>query len=599
MMVLDRAPGGGLAGDGQDRAVLSGLALAGLAIVLTLVGGRLTPSEDVDGYGLISALPTIYWVGLGIGLLASGLLLRSALRGRRTVATAIPVIWLVALHLAPQLAHAHLRFPTVWVHIGFVRLIEEQQTGDVLIDARFAWPGFFGAFVGPLGQIDDRALEIILRLWPAAIIGATAVLVSVLANRSYPTVPLIGPLSAVVYIVLSWTGQDYFSPQSFGYTAYLTMLVLLESGPLRTAPAWSATVPVLTRFAAAGGDRPGTRSTPIFVTLVLLSLAAIVSHPLAPFFICTGLVILGLYGRTLAWRLLVLVGMLYVIWFFITAEPWYSTQLEFLISQIGSLLRNADQTTTARVVNASAERILVTQVRSAIGLATFFAVLVIGVAMALDRFRHLRPAIPLAPLAGIPSVALALQSYGGEIIFRVLLFTLPMAAILIARVLTTIRPRVLTVVVPALILALTPVLLLARFGNESFEMTTAIDRATAEAAYAHAGDDGVLYALDNSFGPLRDRQIGRSFFTEVPVEARDEEFEEAEGRQDYLNRLREVADERGYDRIVVVFTPSMQNWRIHGNSAEPDSLERAAQWLAAQPGAEVVYRNGGGWVIEI
>lgn len=588
MVTVEHPLGADRSGPRHGPLARFGIGLSALAVVLTLIGGRTARTGEVDGYGLISALPPVYWIGVAVGLVATFVAMRLAIVERTRYAGLVPPVWLAAFHLGPHLAHAHFRFPTVWVHLGFVRLIDEQRTGDILIDARFAWPGFFGAFVAPLARADDMVLETIMRLWPAGVIGATGVLVAVLANRSYPTVPLIGPLASVTYVMLAWTGQDYFSPQSFGYTAYLAMLVLLESGPLRTGPAWSSSVPLLPRFSAAGGDRPASRSTPVFVALIILALAAIVSHPLAPFFICTGLVILGLYGRTLAWRLLVMVGLAYVLWFLVAAEPWYSTRIEQLVGQIGSFFTNVEQTTSERVASGSAERLLVTRIRSTFGLTTFFAVLVIGLAMATERFRHLRPAIPLAPLAGIPSMALALQSYGGEIIFRVLLFTLPMAAILIARVLATIRVRALPLVVPVLVAVMTPVLLVARFGNEAFEMTTALDREVAEAAYARAQDD-TLFAMDSGFMAFRDKTIGRNDYVEMGAKA----------DQEYIDRLRDLAEERGYERILVVISPSLEQWRTHGLSSEPGYLDEVARWLAEQPGTVVVFARDGGWVIEL
>ncbi len=565
----------------------AGIGLAATSMLLTIVGGRLTPGDEVDGYGIISALPTLYWVGLAIGLLATAAALRLAIVERPRYALLVPTVWLTAFHIGPHLAHPHLRFHTVWVHLGFVRLIDEQRTGEILIDARFAWPGFFGTFVAPLAGLDDPVIEFVLRLWPAAIIGATAVLVSLLATRSYPTVPLIGPLAAVVYVLLSWTGQDYFSPQSFGYTAYLAMLVLLESGPLRTSSAWSASVPVLARFAAAGGERPVSRTTPVFVVLLILSLGAIVSHPLAPFFICTGLVILGLYGRTLAWRLLLIVGLAYLGWFLIAAEPWYSTRIETLVGQIGAFFTNLGSTTSERVVDSSPERVFVTNVRSLVGLSTFVTALIIGVAMATERFRHLRPAIPLAPLAGIPSLALALQSYGGEIIFRVLLFTLPMAAILIARVLASFRVQALPVLVPVVVAAMTPLLLLARYGNESFEMVTALDREAAEAAYERADDD-TFFVLDNGFLAFWDRTVGRNAFAVKPLQANG----------DFVADLRADARARGLDRVLIVITPSMHQWRLHG-TGQPGHLDEMAEWLITEAGATVVFDRDRAWVLEL
>lgn len=565
-----------------------GIALAALSIVLGLWGGRNAATDEVDGYGILFALPTVYWVGVGLGAVASLILLRLSMVERTRYALLVPAIWLGILHTGPHLAHDHFRFQTVWTHMGFVRVIDETGTGDVLIDARFAWPGFFGAFSASLASVNEPTLDLIMRLWPTAVLGATAILVGALATRSYPTVPLIGPLSAVAYIMLAWTGQDYFSPQSFGFTAYLCILVLMESGPLRTSPAWSASVPFLARFAAAGGDRPTARSTPVFVALIILSFGAIVSHPLAPFFICMGLVILGTYGRTVAWRLLVMVAVAYVLWFFITAEPWWSTQLEGMLDQVGSLGSILESTTTNRVASSSPEHLFVTRVRTFVGLATFAIVLVTGIAMATERFRHLRPAIPLAPLAGIPSMALALQSYGGEIIFRVVLFTLPMAAILIGRLLATVRVKAIPVLVPLLVLAMMPWLMLARFGNEAFEMTTDVDREAWEVAYARAQDD-TLFTLDNGFTPFQDRTVGRNRFREVTAIA----------NQSYIDTLRDFAARSEKTRILVVYTPTQSQWRVHGMSFEIDYLDEVAQWLSAQPGATVLYNQDGGWVIEL
>ena len=565
-----------------------GLAMAALASLLGLWGGRSTVTEDVDGYGIIFALPALYWVAVAIAVVATFVLFRVASQAGRRFAAPVPIMWLLILHTAPQLAHRHVRFSIVWTHMGFVRLIDENNTGDVLIDARFAWPGFFGTFIAPFAQMDAWIWESLLRLWPTYITGGTAILVASLARRSYPTIPLIGSLSALVYVLLAWTGQDYFSPQSVGYLWYIAILVILESGPLRTSAAWSASVPALPRFAASGGDRPASRTTPAFVALVILSFGAIVSHPLAPFFICMALVILGLYGRTVAWRLLLLVGFAYALWFLISAEPWWSTRVEELMEQFGGLLGNLGKSTSERVATSSPEHLFVTRTRTYVGLATFFYVLVVGITMATERFRHLRPAVPLAPLAGVPAMALALQSYGGEIVIRVLLFTLPMASILIARTILSLRGQFVPIVSAILAVALTPALLIARFGNESFEFTTANDRAAVVAAYERANDD-TLFVSDNGFLSWRDETIGRNDFDSISVEPTQVWLDEVEQRAAELNK----------ERVIVVLTESQRGWRIHGESDDPDALDDFAQWLLSQPGTELLYNEGTAWTIEL
>ena len=564
----------------HSRTGWFGLVLAAVAVALGMWGGASTPSAEVDGYGIISALPAVYWLGVAVGALATGVLLRLAIVERTRYASVVPALWLAVLHTGPHLAHDHFRYHTAWSHVGLIRLIEEQRTADASIDGRLASPGFFGALVAPLARMDDAVLELAVRLWPTAILGATAILVSALASRAFPTVPLIKPLSAVVYVLVAWTGQDHLSPESYGFTAYLAILVLLESGPLRISPAWSSAVPFLPRFASAGGDRPASRSTPIFVVLLVLSLGAVVSHPLAPLFICLGLVILGLYGRTVAWRLLILVAVSYVCWFAVGADSWWPGE----IGRVDELAAGLWPDTTS----ASPQHRFVTLVRSGVGFAMFAGVLAVGAAMAGERFRHLRPAVPIVPLAAVPAVVLALRSYGGGITSRAVLFALPMAAILIGRILAGVRVRTLPLVLPAVALVLVPLLLVARFGHEAFEMTTEVDRAAVQAGYDRARDD-TLFVVDSVHAPDRDRSVGRNHFAEVPAVA----------DQAYVDELERRAVELGATRIIVVLTPGQSQWRVHGLGSRPDHLAEVARWLKARPGATVLFERDGGWTIEL
>lgn len=562
-----------------------GLGLAAMAAVFASLGGRAVGADDVDGYGIVFALPAVYWLGVVTAGIASGLLLLAAAAGHGRLAVAVPAVWLVVVHTSPALAHRWARFPIVYIHLGFIRLIEAEQTGDILLDARFAWPGFFGSFVPSLAEIDPDVLDWVVRLWPTLIMGASAVLVAALARRSYPNLPLIGPLSSLVFLLLSWTGQDYFSPQSVGFLMYLSIIIVLESGPLRPRGAWSSVAPILSRFATSGGDRPLARTSASYVALLVLGLGAIVMHPLAPFFICGALVILGIYGRTVAWRLLTMVAIAYVLWVVVAAEPWWSTRIDELTEQFGRFFTNLNESTSERVVTSSAPHLLVTRVRSVVGLATFVSVLLMGIVMATSRFRYLRPALPLAPLAGIPVLAAAVQSYGGEIIIRVLLFTLPMASILLARVLLAMPRVAVPVVVPLLAVVLVPVFVVARFGNEAFEMSTAADREAIEIGYAAADDDTVLVA-DNAFMPWGDRMRERI----------DHRYQTASPTNAWLDRVRADAADSRAGRVIVVFTSTQSAYREHVESDPPRVLDEVGAWLSAQPGVEVLYRNEGAWV---
>jgi hypothetical protein len=212
----------------------------------------------------------------------------------------------------------------------------------------------------------------------------------------------------------------------------------------------------------------------------------------------------------------------------------------------------------------------------------------VGLVMATDRFRHLRPAVPLVALAAVPVLALVLGTYGGGFVSQVLLFALPMASILTGRVVAAVQPRYLPIVAAGLAVALVPLFLIARFGNESFEYTTATDRAAIEAAYARAEDD-TLFVADNGFISWRDRSIGRNDFVENKVEPSEA----------WLTEVRGLAQQLDRDRIIVVLTESQRGWRINGESDDPESLDRFADWLLTQEGTDLLYNEGRSWAIEL
>lgn len=565
-----------------------GLALAAIAIVCGVVGGRTADSASVDGLGLLRALPALYWVGVAFGAVATYILLRATtVDQKRRYAAAIPLLWLLLLHTAPQLAHAHPRFPTAWTHLGLLRAIDETGTGDVITDPRLAWPGFHAVFMGPLAGLDNRLLGAVLRLWPTFVTGATTILVGALARRSYPTIPLIGSLSALTFVLLAWTGQDYFSPQSIGLLWFVGVLVLLESGPLETGSAWSSMVPILPGFSASGGDRPASRSTPAFVSLIVLSFGAIVSHPMAPLFVCLALFVLGLHGRSMAWRLLLFVGPAYVVWFLVSGQPWWNGPGD-LARPFEGLLDQTAADLTGSTAAASPDHGLVIRSRLYLALATFGSVLFIGIAMCRERLRHLRPAVPLVPLVAVPIVLVAPGGYDGASMIHAIWFTLPFASILAARMLAGLRVGTLPVVGAATAAVLCPILLLTRFGGERFEFTTQPDRAAIQAAYDSADDD-TLFVADSAFIPWRDDGVGRNAFSIHTIE-----MSEA-----WIETVQADATAAGKSRVVVILTDGQVGWSIHGLGRASGALDEFAGWLLERPNTELLFHEERSWTIEL
>ncbi len=565
-----------------------GLALAAVAALCGLVGGRAVDSQLVDGLGLLRAFPSLYWTGVALGAVGTFILLRVAATNEGTrYAPAVPMLWILLLHTAPQLAHAHPRFPTAWTHLGLLGVLDATGTGDVVTDPRLGWPGVHGVFMAPLAGLDSRLLESLLRIWPTFITGTTTILVAALARRSYPTVPLIGSLSAFTYVLLAWTGQDYFSPQSIGLLWFVAILVLLESGPLQTGTAWSSMVPILSGVSASGGDRPALRSTTAFVALMVLSLGAVVSHPMAPLFICLALFLLGLYGRSMAWRLLLFVGLAYIVWFLVSGHPWWNGPGD-LTRPFAGLLDQTAAELTGSATAASPDHRLVMRSRLFLTLATFGSVALMGMAMGGERLRHLRPAVPLVPLIAAPVLLVALGGYDGASMIHAVWFTLPFASILAGRVLASVRVGALPVIGAVVAAVLCPLLLLTRFGGERFEFTTEPDRAAIRAAYDSADDD-TLFVADSTFIPWGDEGLGSNAFAIRAVEASEA----------WIEMVGADAAATGKRRIVVILTDGQVGWSVHGRGQSAGALDEFAEWLLERPDSQLLFHEERSWTIEL
>ncbi|MCP3987913.1 MAG: hypothetical protein GY724_02480 [Actinomycetia bacterium] len=558
------------------------------ALVAAFLGSLRVRPSDVDGYGLVAAMPVMYWVGAALAIVASIMVGVDAAKGDHVVGFHIPVLWIGILHTAPAFAADNARFVPVYQNLGLVRSLSESSGGDSLPESVQGWPGFYGSLVPVVAGLSPTMLDGLLRLWPTIVTAILAVLTGALARRAYPAKPLIAPLSALVLVAGSWMGQDYFSPLSVALVGPLAIIVVLESGPLRPRGSLSSVTPALSRFASAGGDRSEANSTASYVAMLIIGFAIIVSHPVAPLFVVAALVILGLHGRRVAWRLLLAITIAYLLWSFIVAEPWWSVPFDSLAVNLGGNWPEGLTLADAGSVSASAGHQWVTRVQIWLTVAIVGSILVLGGVMASHPLRHLRPALPLAPLALAPFVMAGLVGYGRGTVISVAAFALPMASVLVARALLAMPSSSVPVAVTVATIVMVPLFLMARFGNESFEMVTNADRHAVDVAYAAATKSSLLVA-DNPFLPWADRSTA----------VRAHTYLRAEPTTAWVDALVDEAAGSNAEEVVVVLTPSQSAWRTNFEGLPSGSLEQIGRWASSRTGVRVLSNQDGAWVLAI
>jgi hypothetical protein len=516
-------------------------ALAAAGLILFFASLRGIDVTRMNGLGLLSVLPAGALAGVTLTALAfvAGLALPSA---NRAVLGATLAGLVVCLDGVTMFIEPEPRFPTAYQIAGYVDYISHAGHSAPGLAAYFSWPGFFALVSFVTGAAGTHGLLTLLRVWPVAI-DLLCLPPLFLLMRNLRLSWRARWLAGLLFAVGNWVGQDYFSPQAFGYLLYIVFLAILvnwfiKPGTQRLAalPADTPGRPARSRLGRLdrrlfGALRPGERlsrqASPAqraFLLALLIALFAVTtaSHQLTPFFMIGACLALVVVRRCTLTGLPVLLVVILVGWVSFEAVGYWYGHLSDIFGGLGDLGVNVTSSVGTRLTGSTSTHLLALRAREVLAAA------IVGLAVlgALRRRRHGLSDRVLLALLAMPLLMVGLQSYGGEIALRIYLFMLPAACVLaacaffpsprpagpaqpgwlaragwldrvgwLARAAWLRRPGLpgLAVLVAGA-LVLPAVFFLARYGNEAFEQTPPGELAAMNWVYAHdAGGSRLLW----------------------------------------------------------------------------------------------------------
>lgn len=467
--------------------VLGGLLAA--ALLLYWVPALRLDEADLDGMGglgLISVLPlpTLLGAALLIVVFASLLWLG---REHRALLLVTLLATVVSLHALPAVIETQPRFPTAWQHLGFLDYIDRTGSAVPDLDARWSWPGFFAAaaFVAKACGVND--LTAVIRWWPTLIelLYLAPMFLLVRSLRASWRAKWTG---IWIFVLSSWVGQDYFSPQGFTYLLYLAFVAILLVWFRAPRVIWTKARP------GEAEVEPTDRRQKAVLLAVLVGLyaASVPAHQLTPFVMLGVLAVLVLIGRSELRGLPILFAVMVAAWLGFMAEPYWSGHFNDLFGGVGGVGSNVSTSVSGRIQGGDSTHKLVLYTR----------VLLAGSVMAFAcwgwwrRRDHKYRERSLLVLTFVPFLGFGMQSYGGEMALRVFMFAVPGAALLAGLALfprTGVtaeerdKDRVSLAPLAALLagLLLLGGFLVARWGNEPFERVRPGEVAAMDYVYAH------------------------------------------------------------------------------------------------------------------
>ena len=509
--------------------------VVGLIVPIALVVLGYASVMNVDArqsgpLGIIEAMPPAYF-GV-VALLGASFVFHVRRRTLDTAVLSVHVIGLIVLlHGAISWIEGSPRFPVVYTHQGLTEYI--QRTGETLpsLDARMNWPGFFTvtAMLDKVAGVDSVYPFL---LWAPLVFNFFYAPLLFSITRTASTDLRVPWVALWSYYSLSWVGQDYFAPQALNFLFFLTFMAIV----LRCFRTDRAALPrpirrigrgvgvVIGRVLRVSNFQPGgapilattTAQRSLFVgALAAIYAASVMSHQLTPVFMLLYVTALVVLRRTVLRGFPLLMAVLFFSFISYGAIGFWSGHISDMFGGFGKLGGTVKDNVGSKV-QVDTSHVYVIYAR------LFLAASVWGAAI-FGLIRRLRAGrVDLAPLVGfvVPFFVLGGQSYGGEAILRVFLFSLPFAAIFLTfallpteKIKLNLTRSVFLVLVFAL---LAPTFWLTRYGNEQFEYISKDDYRGALKLAQTAPEGSNILVLDGNVGNQLLRMEQFAFIT-VPL----------------------------------------------------------------------------------
>ena len=586
------------------------------AVPLWLVAVGTTDAADVGAYGLTHALGAPFIVAVVAVCLAFAVELLG--RSRPPVLAAGIVSITVMLRASAPLLLANVEYPWTYKHFGVVELI--RQTGRIVdpADIYRLWPAFFATMaqlsdVTGVASIDYATWSSLLFSLIDALLLAAAVRVAIDATgwsgRSYAQTTrseAIGHagvrdnrivfLTVFLFQACLWVDTNYFSPQAYAFALFLGFVVILR-GWLYHGP--DGTRRGLRRLwrRPATTERSASRLWPT-VAAVGVFFVITATHQLSPYIILVGVAALGVLGRVRPRIIVLLLGAV--------AFGYLAPRLGDVLSDYGllsgfNLFRNASG--NAPTWGSAAQRF------SAL-LARGLALTIWATALLTLWRRRRQPSMgTVGILAFSPFVILGAQSYGGEAIYRVFLFSLPWCALLIAVWLVdgsfSRRRRLATAGIALMLSAFSMAAHQGLQGQFAVHAVASTDIAAARYFYSHAPAGSSLLLGAQNFPARLTGGYGR-FNVGVPLEPAitdEDQLRDAALGERWLPRVEAWArDHAGTQTYLVVSRQMAVDAQFFGDlptgalAALDDALRASPRWdvFYQAPGVTIFRQRASG-----
>jgi len=461
------------------------LAIIGpLAVALT--GLQSIDLSTINHYGLLPALPVRYFVAFAfLSISFSWAITRH--RINKLILLSYVIAFIAIIHMPIALSYDVPRYAWVYKHFGVIDFIQQFGQLDPFIDAYHNWPGFFAwtAFFFEATELDYVGLS----NWAQTIFNLLYLLPLYYIARVFGEQSRFVFMSIALFYLTNWVGQDYFAPQAFAYFLYLVIIAVISvhlfevEGEKKLISTFNErfNLAFTSSLRVSEYKNSFVKQRSLFGLIIIIFVALVMSHQLTPFAVLACVSAFYLSGSKKLGSLFILMNFILALWLAFMTQPYLSSNLTDLLSQVGQLFNNFDQSVIQRITG-SVEHQVITQSQISLTLILWCLAFFGFVKEILKK----RLPFTLSFLAVAPFFLMILQPYGGEAMLRLYYFTQPFMCIFAARaVLIDSKLYWLKCIYTGFLLVLMSGLLIASyFGNEGVNYVTPEEIESVEVVYA-------------------------------------------------------------------------------------------------------------------
>lgn len=391
--------------------------------------------QTIGSYGLLASANIWFFAGLA-ALLAGSIFELTRPDPRSWLLSIYLVSLIVAIYATVPILYGAPEYAWVYKHIGVAQAL--QQYGHIIdpTDIYQQWPVLFSG-VASLSAL-SRVSPFSFAVWAPLAFELVDAFLILAIYRLLGADRRLAFVSVFLYAgLIAWIGQDYLSPQAFGFTLWLGIAAILVRwflGPSNSAHGQLSIISrarkgLLRELPESRESAPAGQAV-AGILIAVIFFAIVAAHQLTPYVALIGvggLVILGLLRR--GWLLLVVMGAI--------AVGYLIPRYGLVSSQFGGLFSGGDAISNASGVKAynKGGESFSANVTHVLAALMWLA----AAASIVRQWRTLGRVATVAVLAFSPFVVLFLQNYGGEAIFRVYMFSAPWCAFLIGRMMVQLR----------------------------------------------------------------------------------------------------------------------------------------------------------------